>query len=135
VYARVSAFYEERVVPLTKAGSNVLVVSHQYALEPLVLYLCNKGPDDYAGAMDLPNGKALSVDDMRKFEKHHGSSFTKLVRCAAGGRVRGRAAEGGAGVGGLGLGRRLGLGAACARARARCARRAARAQAARGRRT
>ena len=42
VYSRVSAFYEECVVPLTAAGKNVLVVSHQYALEPLALYLAGK---------------------------------------------------------------------------------------------
>ncbi len=106
VYARVSEFYEECVVPLTSAGKNVLVVSHQYALEPLALYLGGKargvlrlwhacvrcpdrthsssqqGPEAYAGAMDLPNGKALSVAQLQKFEKHHGSGFAKMVRAS-----------------------------------------------------
>ena len=42
VFARVSNFYDEVVKPLTDAGKNVLVVSHQYALEPLALYLGGK---------------------------------------------------------------------------------------------
>ncbi len=42
VYSRMQEFYEECVVPLTAQGKNVLVVSHQYALEPLALYLAGK---------------------------------------------------------------------------------------------
>lgn len=42
VFGRVSNFYDEVVKPLTDAGKNVLVVSHQYALEPLALYLGGK---------------------------------------------------------------------------------------------
>ena len=42
VFGRVSDFYDSVVKPLTDAGKNVLVVSHQYALEPLALYLGGK---------------------------------------------------------------------------------------------
>ena len=80
VYARVAEFYEERVKPLTDAGKNVLVVSHQYALEPLALYLSGKGPEEYAGALDLPNGKAMSVKDMTAFQAHHAHGLMKNVK-------------------------------------------------------
>ncbi len=42
VFGRVSDFYDKVVKPLTDEGKNVLVVSHQYALEPLALYLGGK---------------------------------------------------------------------------------------------
>jgi len=82
VFDRMQEFYTERVLPLTQAGKNVLVVSHQYALEPLALYLSGKGPDDYDGALDLPNGKAMSVADMAKFQAHHSAGLRKAVKRA-----------------------------------------------------
>ena len=92
-------------MPLTAAGKNVLVVSHQYALEPLALYLAGKaravqhcgelllrrfdltrsqGPEEYAGAMDLPNGKALAVEDLKKFVKHSEHGMAKKARARPG---------------------------------------------------
>jgi broad specificity phosphatase PhoE len=51
VFGRVSDFYDAVVKPLTDAGKNVLVVSHQYALEPLALYLGGKvRPPSHASA-------------------------------------------------------------------------------------
>ena len=42
-----------------------------------------QSPADYAGAMDLPNGKALSVEDLKKFLKHHHDGFAKKARARA----------------------------------------------------
>ena len=41
-----------------------------------------QSPADYAGAMDLPNGKALSSEDLKKFLKHHHDGFAKKARRA-----------------------------------------------------
>ena len=42
-----------------------------------------QSPADYAGAMDLPNGKALSSEDLKKFLKHHHDGFAKKARARA----------------------------------------------------
>ena len=60
VYARVADFY---LAPDVAAGRSVLVVGHQYALEPLGLYLAGVPPSAYAPA-NLPNGKAMSAADL-----------------------------------------------------------------------
>ena len=60
VYARVADFYEKVLAPDVAAGRSVLVVGHQYALEPLGLYLASQPPSAYAPA-NLPNGKAMSA--------------------------------------------------------------------------
>jgi 2,3-bisphosphoglycerate-dependent phosphoglycerate mutase len=66
VYGRAASFYEERVVPHLKRGETVLVVCHQYVLEPLALYLSDLPPTDYKH-LKLPNGKALSGEELVKF--------------------------------------------------------------------
>jgi 2,3-bisphosphoglycerate-dependent phosphoglycerate mutase len=66
VYERAARFYEERIIPHLKRGENVLVVCHQYVLEPLSLYLSGLPPHDYKH-LKLPNGKALSRVDLIKF--------------------------------------------------------------------
>ncbi|MDZ7957373.1 MAG: histidine phosphatase family protein [Aulosira sp. DedQUE10] len=66
VYGRAASFYEERVVPHLKRGETVLVVCHQYVLEPLALYLSDLPPTAYEH-LKLPNGKALSGDELVKF--------------------------------------------------------------------
>ncbi|MBR8840785.1 MAG: histidine phosphatase family protein [Stigonema ocellatum SAG 48.90 = DSM 106950] len=66
VYARAASFYEDRVVPHLERGENVLVVCHQYVLEPLALHLSNLPPTAYHH-LKLPNGKALSKEDLVKF--------------------------------------------------------------------
>ena len=63
VYSRMASFYERVCAPLAERGSNVLVVSHQYALEPLALYLAGEPPENYRN-VNLPNGKALSPEDL-----------------------------------------------------------------------
>ncbi len=49
-----------------KRGETVLVVCHQYVLEPLALYLSDLPPTDYKH-LKLPNGKALSGEELVKF--------------------------------------------------------------------
>ena len=80
VFQRTSEFYEQRVRPLTAAGKNVLVVAHQYALEPLALYLGGKKPSDYHGALDLPNGKALSDKELAAFQAHHAGGMALKIK-------------------------------------------------------
>ncbi|MEH2013815.1 EF-hand domain-containing protein [Nostoc sp.] len=66
VYYRAEHFYEDKVVPHLKRGETVLVVCHQYVLEPLALYLSDLPPTDYKH-LKLPNGKALSGEELVKF--------------------------------------------------------------------
>ncbi len=66
VYDRAARFYEEKVVPHLKRGETVLVVCHQYVLEPLALYLSGLPPTAYKH-LKLPNGKALSKEELVKF--------------------------------------------------------------------
>lgn len=79
VYDRAARFYQERVVPHLERGENVLVVCHQYVLEPLALYLSGLPPTAYHH-LKLPNGKALSREDLIKFYKQESgeaASFRK----------------------------------------------------------
>ncbi len=66
VYDRAARFYEEKVVPHLQRGETVLVVCHQYVLEPLALYLSGLPPTAYKH-LKLPNGKALSQEELVKF--------------------------------------------------------------------
>ncbi|KAF3883817.1 MULTISPECIES: histidine phosphatase family protein [Nostocales] len=77
VYDRAASFYEERVVPHLERGENVLVVCHQYVLEPLALYLSNLPPTAYKH-LKLPNGKALSRDELVKFRNKESSGAASL---------------------------------------------------------
>ncbi|MHC5740178.1 histidine phosphatase family protein [Nostoc sp.] len=77
VYDRAASFYEERVVPHLERGENVLVVCHQYVLEPLALYLSNLPPTAYKH-LKLPNGKALSRDELVKFRNKESGGAASL---------------------------------------------------------
>lgn len=66
VYSRAARFYEDKIVPHLERGETVLVVCHQYVLEPLALYLSGLPPQAYKH-LKLPNGKALSGVDLVKF--------------------------------------------------------------------
>src|SRR5918997_90559 len=66
VYSRAARFYEDKIVPHLERGETVLVVCHQYVLEPLALYLSGLPPTAYK-PLKLPNGKALSGVDLVKF--------------------------------------------------------------------
>jgi 2,3-bisphosphoglycerate-dependent phosphoglycerate mutase len=66
VYDRAARFYDEKVVPHLERGETVLVVCHQYVLEPLALYLSGLHPTAYKH-LKLPNGKALSREELVKF--------------------------------------------------------------------
>ncbi|GAB4287566.1 MAG: hypothetical protein Fur0025_21150 [Oscillatoriaceae cyanobacterium] len=74
VYNRAASFYNERVVPHLERGENVLVVCHQYVLEPLAVYLSNLPPTEYHH-LKLPNGKALSSEDLINFRTQESSGF------------------------------------------------------------
>lgn len=77
VYQRAARFYEERVVPHLKRGETVLVVCHQYVLEPLALYLSDLPPTAYKH-LKLPNGKALSREDLVKFRDKESGGAASL---------------------------------------------------------
>ncbi|MCT7948520.1 histidine phosphatase family protein [Ancylothrix sp. C2] len=77
VYARASSFYEEKVVPHLKRGENVLVVCHQYVLEPLALHLSHLPPSAYH-TLKLPNGKALSREELVKYRDTESSGAASL---------------------------------------------------------
>ncbi|AFZ24362.1 phosphoglycerate mutase 1 [Cylindrospermum stagnale PCC 7417] len=77
VYGRAASFYEERVVPHLKRGETVLVVCHQYVLEPLALYLSDLPPTAYKH-LKLPNGKALSGEELVKFRDKESGGAASL---------------------------------------------------------
>lgn len=77
VYDRAARFYEEKVVPHLERGETVLVVCHQYVLEPLALYLSGLPPTAYKH-LKLPNGKALSKDELVKFRDKESSGSASL---------------------------------------------------------
>ncbi|MEM9948358.1 MAG: histidine phosphatase family protein [Cyanobacteria bacterium P01_D01_bin.36] len=77
VYDRVAEFYEEQVVPRLERGENVLVVCHQYVLEPLALYLSGLPVTRYQH-LKLPNGKALSGDELVAFQHKESGSVASL---------------------------------------------------------
>lgn len=77
VYGRAASFYDERVVPHLERGETVLVVCHQYVLEPLALYLSDLPPQAYKH-LKLPNGKALSGEELVKFSDKESGSAASL---------------------------------------------------------
>jgi 2,3-bisphosphoglycerate-dependent phosphoglycerate mutase len=77
VYERAASFYKERVVPHLERGEDVLVVCHQYVLEPLALHLSNLPPTAYHH-LKLPNGKALSREDLIKFRDTESGGIAAL---------------------------------------------------------
>ena len=74
VYERVAQFYDEKITPHLERGENVLVVCHQYVLEPLALYLNGLPATDYQH-LKLPNGKALSRDELVTFQQKESGGF------------------------------------------------------------
>ncbi|MEP6488432.1 histidine phosphatase family protein [Microcoleus vaginatus GB2-A3] len=77
VYSRAAHFYEDKVVPHLESGETVLVVCHQYVLEPLALYLSGLPPTAYKH-LKLPNGKALSGVDLVKFRDKESGGAASL---------------------------------------------------------
>ena len=77
VYDRVARFYEDEIVPRLERGENVLVVCHQYVLEPLALYLSGLPATDYHH-LKLPNGKALSREALVDFQHKESSGAASL---------------------------------------------------------
>ncbi|MEM7794160.1 MAG: histidine phosphatase family protein [Cyanobacteria bacterium P01_C01_bin.118] len=77
VYNRVAQFYEEAIVPRLERGENVLVVCHQYVLEPLALYLSGLPATEYHH-LKLPNGKALSREALVNFQRKESSGSASL---------------------------------------------------------
>ena len=77
VYSRAARFYEDKIVPHLERGETVLVVCHQYVLEPLALYLSGLPPTAYKH-LKLPNGKALSGMDLVKFRDKESGGAASL---------------------------------------------------------
>ncbi|MEO0706297.1 MAG: histidine phosphatase family protein [Cyanobacteria bacterium J06649_5] len=77
VYDRVAEFYEEEIVPRLNRGENVLVVCHQYVLEPLALYLNGLSATHYHH-LKLPNGKALSGAELGAFQQKESGGVASL---------------------------------------------------------
>ena len=77
VYSRGARFYEDKIVPHLERGETVLVVCHQYVLEPLALYLSGLPPTAYKH-LKLPNGKALSGVDLVNFRDKESGGAASL---------------------------------------------------------
>ncbi len=74
VFARVVPFYKESILPLLRAGHNVLVVGHGNSLRALVKYI-ERISDDAIAGVEIPFGAMMvyAVDT-------EGHSLSKVVR-------------------------------------------------------
>ncbi|GAQ80984.1 2,3-bisphosphoglycerate-dependent phosphoglycerate mutase [Klebsormidium nitens] len=79
VYERARLFMEDKVLPRVERGEKVLVVSHQYVIEPLAFYLDGLTAGDFFH-FNLPNGKALSRSDLVKYKNMETGGFGKFIQ-------------------------------------------------------
>ena len=78
IYKRCKDFHREEISPCISSGQNVLVVAHQYILEAYALVLEDLPPTEYY-SFSLPNGKALSAEDMKKYRYQTTSEWQKRI--------------------------------------------------------
>lgn len=78
IYRRCDEFHSEEILPRLQRGENVLVVAHQYVLEAYALLLEGLNPSEYY-SFSLPNGKALSAEDMKAYRYKTTSVWQKKI--------------------------------------------------------
>jgi len=78
IYRRVQDFHCQEILPRLARGENVLVVAHQYVLEAYALVLEDLPPSEYY-SFSLPNGKALSIDEMKAYRYKTTSPTQKKI--------------------------------------------------------
>jgi bisphosphoglycerate-dependent phosphoglycerate mutase len=78
IYKRCQEFHEMEILPRLSRGETVLVVAHQYVLEAYALILEGLSPRDYY-SFSLPNGKALSAEDMKNYRYKTTSKWQKRI--------------------------------------------------------
>ena len=66
IYRRCAEFDAEVIQPHLSRGETILVVSHQYTLEAMAVHLAGLPSSAYY-SFSLPNGKAMSIEDMGKY--------------------------------------------------------------------
>ncbi|MER6546313.1 histidine phosphatase family protein [Streptomyces sp. NPDC001250] len=65
MYDRVAAYYEDVLLPASRAGRTVLVVAHKYVVEMFALVVADASPDTYRD-FKIPNARPLSEQDLRR---------------------------------------------------------------------
>lgn len=65
MHARVAAYYNDVLLPASRAGRTVLVVAHKYIVEMFALVVAGAAPDAYRD-FKIPNARPLSEDDLRR---------------------------------------------------------------------
>jgi len=65
MYARVAAYYDEVLLPASRAGRTVLVVAHKYVVEMFALVVAGARPESYRD-FKIPNARPLSEEDLRR---------------------------------------------------------------------
>ncbi|NUQ96455.1 MAG: histidine phosphatase family protein [Streptomyces sp.] len=65
MYDRVAAYYEDVLLPASRAGRTVLVVAHKYVVEMFALIVAGASPDTYRD-FKIPNARPLSEQDLRR---------------------------------------------------------------------
>ena len=78
IYKRCGEFHQTEIIPRVARGETILVVSHQYVLEAYALLLEGLPPSEYY-SFSLPNGKALSAEDMKEYRHKTTSEWQKRI--------------------------------------------------------
>jgi broad specificity phosphatase PhoE len=65
MHARVAAYYNEVLLPASRAGRTVLVVAHKYIVEMFALVVAGARPESYRD-FKIPNARPLSEEDLRR---------------------------------------------------------------------
>ncbi|MCU1422697.1 MAG: Fructose-2,6-bisphosphatase [Microbacteriaceae bacterium] len=64
MFRRVQRYHSEVLEPASRAGKNILVVSHKYVVEMFALVVAGAAPEGYRD-LKIPNGRPLSESDLR----------------------------------------------------------------------
>jgi broad specificity phosphatase PhoE len=65
MYRRVRDYYHNVLLPASRAGRNILVVSHKYVVEMFALVVAEIPAEEYRD-LKIPNARPLSVADLQR---------------------------------------------------------------------
>ncbi|WP_158104502.1 histidine phosphatase family protein [Amycolatopsis kentuckyensis] len=76
LHERVRHYYEEVLLPRSRAGKNILVVAHKYVVEMFAVVVAGLAAEDYHD-LKIPNARPVSEEDLRRIAR--GSAKTSAV--------------------------------------------------------
>jgi len=100
LHERVRRYYEQVLLPRSRAGKNILVVAHKYVVEMFAVVVAGLAEEDYHD-LKVPNARPVSEEDLRRIARGSGKTvhdFGELVEIrlpvlVAGGAALGAAAQ------------------------------------------